>query len=163
MFMASTQPTGQGRASSPPCTGPIDVLLVEDQPHDAELILRALEGIHATQNVIRVQDGRQALDFLFSRGDYTDRDIRETPRLILLDLKLPRISGLDVLDAIKSDERTRSIPVVALTSSKEERDVQRCYALGVNSYVVKPVDFAQFTQTIQNVVTYWLTTNELPC
>lgn len=144
-------------------TEPVDILLVEDQPHDAELALRALEKLDLNERVSVVRDGAAALDFIFGRGDHAERDVDDAPRLILLDLKLPKVSGIDVLRALKSDKRTRRIPVIVLTSSGEACDVDACYTLGVNSYVVKPVDFAQFTETVQQIGTYWLNTNEPPC
>ena len=141
---------------------PIDLLLIEDQPSDAELALRALEELTVGGRIQLVEDGAEALDFVFGRGNYADREIADAPALILLDLKLPKVSGLEVLRRLKSDERTRDIPVIVLSSSKEDRDVERCYEMGVNSYVVKPVDFGQFTETVQCIGTYWLETNEGP-
>ncbi|NBB73104.1 MAG: response regulator [Bacteroidetes bacterium] len=140
-----------------------DILLVEDQPHDAELALRALKKLDLDERIALVRDGAAALDFLFGRGEYAGRALADAPRLILLDLKLPKVSGIEVLRTLKSDERTRHIPVIVLTSSGEACDVEACYDLGVNSYVVKPVDFAQFTETVQQIGTYWLGTNEPPC
>lgn len=137
-----------------------EILLIEDQASDAELALHALQGLDLDREVTLVRDGAGALDFLFARGDYADRDPDNLPRFILLDLKLPKINGLQVLEAIRADERTKDIPVVALTSSKEAGDIERCYELGVNSYVVKPVDFDQFTQAIQQIGSYWLSRNE---
>ncbi len=142
---------------------PVDVLLVEDQAHDAELALRAFNQLNLGKSVSVVRDGAAALDFIFGRGNYADRSVEDLPRLILLDLKLPKVSGLEVLSTLKSDERTRHIPVIALTSSREGCDVTECYDLGVNSYVVKPVDFEAFTDAIQEIATYWLTVNEEPC
>lgn len=142
---------------------PVDVLLIEDQAHDAELALRALDQLELGKNVSVVRDGAAALDFMFGRGEYEDRSLDELPKLILLDLKLPKISGIEVLSTLKSDERTRHVPIIALTSSREGCDVTECYALGVNSYVVKPVDFAAFTEAIQEIARYWLTINEEAC
>ena len=148
--------------NSPTATEPVDLLLVEDQSSDAELALRALRELALGPHVRLVEDGAEALDFIFGRAAYAHRRVTDAPALILLDLKLPKVSGHEVLRALKSDERTKHIPVIVLSSSKEDRDVQRCYELGVNSYVVKPVDFGQFTETVQRIGTYWLDTNERP-
>ena len=147
---------------SPTATEPVDLLLIEDQPSDAELALRALRKLNLGERTHLVEDGATALDFVFGRNDYAARSITEAPALILLDLKLPKVNGHEVLQTLKSDDRTKPIPVVVLSSSKEDRDVQRCYELGVNSYVVKPVDFGRFTETIQRIGSYWLKTNERP-
>ena len=147
---------------SPTATEPVDLLLIEDQPSDAELALRALRKLDLGERTHLVEDGATALDFVFGRNDYAGRSVTETPALIVLDLKLPKVSGHEVLRTLKSDDRTKSIPVIVLSSSKEDRDVRRCYELGVNSYVVKPVDFGQFTETVQRIGTYWLKTNERP-
>jgi CheY-like chemotaxis protein len=141
---------------------PVDLLLIEDQPSDAELALRALRNLDLGKRVELVEDGAEALDFIFGRNAYAERSVEDAPTLILLDLKLPKVSGHEVLRRLKSDERTKHIPVIVLSSSKEDSDVERCYDLGVNSYVVKPVDFGQFTETVQRIGTYWLTTNESP-
>lgn len=141
---------------------PIDILLVEDNPNDLELALRALKRHNLANNVVVVRDGADALDFIFRGGAYVDRPMEGNPKLILLDLKLPKVDGLDVLRKIKSDERTKSIPVVILTSSKEERDVIESYKLGVNSYMVKPVDFDQFIECVSEIGFYWLVCNEPP-
>lgn len=134
----------------------VDVLLVEDNPDDAELTLRALRKSNATDRLLHVDDGAKAIDFLFSE------DGPKLPRFILLDLKLPKIDGLEVLRRVKGDERTRTIPVVILTSSKEERDVATSYDLGVNSYIVKPVGFDQYMRTVSDVGRYWHDLNQLP-
>jgi CheY-like chemotaxis protein len=141
---------------------PVDLLLIEDQPSDAELALRALRDLDLGKRLRLVKDGAEALDFIFGRADYAERSVDDTPGLILLDLKLPKVGGHEVLRTLKSDDRTKHIPVVVLSSSKEDSDVERCYELGVNSYVVKPVDFGQFTETVQRIGTYWLETNERP-
>jgi two-component system response regulator len=141
---------------------PVDLLLIEDQPSDAELALRALRNLGLGSRLELVEDGAEALDFIFGRADYAERSIDDAPGLILLDLKLPKVSGHEVLRQLKSDERTAHVPVVVLSSSKEDSDVERCYELGVNSYVVKPVDFGQFTETVQRIGRYWLETNESP-
>lgn len=148
--------------NSPTATEPVDLLLIEDQPSDAELALRALRKLDLGERTHLVEDGATALDFVFGRNDYAGRSVTETPALILLDLKLPKVSGHEVLRTLKADDRTKHIPVIVLSSSKEDRDVRRCYELGVNSYVVKPVDFGQFTETVQRIGTYWLKTNERP-
>lgn len=148
--------------SSPTAIKPVDLLLVEDQPSDAELALRALRALDLGRRVHLLEDGAEALDFVFGRGDYASRTASDAPGLILLDLKLPKVSGMDVLRAIKSDVQTKDIPIIVLSSSKEDSDIRRCYDLGANSYVVKPVDFEQFTETVQRIGTYWLETNEGP-
>jgi len=146
--------------SSPAATNTIDLLLVEDQPSDAELALRALHDLDLGKEIHLVEDGAEALDFIFGRDEYVERSVDEAPGLILLDLKLPRVSGHEVLRTLKADDRTKHIPVIVLSSSREDSDVKECYALGVNSYVVKPVDFGQFTETVQRIGAYWLQTNE---
>ena len=141
---------------------PVDILLVEDNPHERELTLRALQKRRQELNVFAVKDGEEALDFIFCRGDYAHRRSEALPRLVLLDLKLPKVDGLEVLRQIKATERTRTIPVVMLTSSEEARDIAESYKLGVNSYTVKPMDFGKFTQCISTIGDYWLTCNRLP-
>jgi len=141
---------------------PVDLLLIEDQPSDAELALRALRDLDLGTRLQLVEDGAEALDFIFGRAAYADRSVDDAPGLVLLDLKLPKVSGHEVLRTLKSDDRTKHIPVVVLSSSKEDSDVERCYELGLNSYIVKPVDFGQFTETVQRIGTYWLETNESP-
>jgi CheY-like chemotaxis protein len=140
----------------------VEILLVEDNPTDAELTLRALKKHNLANRVQVVTDGAEALEFIFASGAYKGRDINRRPRVVLLDLKLPKVDGLEVLRKIKSDERTRDIPVVVLTSSKEEKDRVESYKLGVNSYIVKPVDFNQFTEAVRKLGLYWLLLNELP-
>ena len=141
---------------------PVDILLVEDNPSDVELSLYALRKHKIVNQVQVARDGVDALDFLFCTGQFTDRHIEDTPRVIFLDLKLPRVDGMEVLRRVKSDERTSRIPVVVLTSSREERDLSRCYRLGVNSYVVKPIEFEKFTEVVTRLGYYWLSLNELP-
>ncbi len=143
-------------------TDAIDILLVEDNPHDLELALRALKKHRLANNVVVARDGAEALDFLFGTGKYLDRQIEEKPKVVLLDLKLPKVDGLEVLRRIKSDERTKVIPVVVLTSSQEEQDVVDSYKLGVNSYMVKPVDFDQFIECVSELGLYWLVCNKPP-
>jgi len=141
---------------------PVDILLVEDNPNDAELALRALKKNNLANHLCLVTDGEQALDFMFARGRFEGRDISITPRIILLDLKLPKVDGLEVLKAVKADERTRLTPIVVLTTSKEERDILESYRLGVNSYIVKPVDFDKFVTAVRELGMYWLLLNEMP-
>jgi len=140
----------------------VDVLLVEDNLQDAELTIRSFKKHKLASNVIVVEDGAEALDFIFCRGKYAERDIKHPPRVIFLDLKLPLVGGLEVLRAIKQDTRTRSIPVVVVTSSREDPDIKAAYELGANSYVVKPVDFESFTDSIGKLGLYWLLINQPP-
>jgi CheY-like chemotaxis protein len=140
----------------------VEILLVEDNPNDVELTLRALKKHNLANNVVVVTDGEEALDFVFARGAYTHRDVENGPKIILLDLKLPKVDGLEVLKAIKSDARMKMIPVVVLTSSKEEKDIVNSYRLGVNSYIVKPVDFDKFIEAVAKLGLYWLLLNEPP-
>lgn len=139
-----------------------EILLVEDNADDVELTLRALKKNHVTNRVAVVQDGAEALEYLFATGRYADRSISSLPKVVLLDLKLPLVSGTEVLRRCKGDERTSQIPIVVLTSSREEPDIQTCYELGANSYIVKPVDFQQFTEAVRQVGLYWLLLNEAP-
>jgi two-component system response regulator len=140
----------------------VDILMVEDDPVDAELALRSLRGNDLAERVRVIEDGVTALDFLFCRGPYAGRSGFVQPRVVLLDLKLPFLGGLDVLRQIKSDERTRAIPVVVLTSSHEDSDIRTAYALGANGYVVKPVDFDAFSTAMSRLGLYWVTTNQPP-
>ncbi len=140
----------------------VEILLVEDNPHDVELTLRALKKHNLANNVLVAKDGAEALDFVFGTGAYAKRSVAKSPKLILLDLKLPKVDGLEVLRKIKSDERTKVVPVVVLTSSSEERDIVESYKLGVNSYMVKPVDFDQFVDCVSEMGLYWLVCNEPP-
>jgi len=137
----------------------VEILFVEDNPRDAELTIRALKKKNLANSLHHVEDGVEALDFLFARGKYSDRDINDTPKVVLLDLKLPRIDGLEVLTTIKADERTREIPVVVITSSAEDPDVKKAYQLGANSYVIKPVQFDAFMEAMVRVGIYWLIVN----
>ncbi len=140
----------------------IELLLVEDSTEDAHLVMRALKKSNMGSKIMHLQDGAEALDFIFAKGAYTGRQVADRPRLILLDLKMPRVDGLQVLRAIKDDSRTRSIPVVIMTSSREDKDVLESYSLGVNSYVVKPVSFENFSKAVTELGTYWLTVNQPP-
>jgi CheY-like chemotaxis protein len=137
------------------------ILLVEDDPRDVELSMTALEEYNLANEVVVARDGQQALDYLYCRGDFQNR-IAENPAVILLDLKLPKINGLEVLQQIRSDERLKMIPVVVLTSSQEEKDMVRSYALGVNAYVVKPVDFHEFINAVKELGVFWAIINEPP-
>ncbi|NWF52062.1 MAG: response regulator [Nitrospirae bacterium] len=140
----------------------VEILLVEDNPNDAELAIRALKKHNLANNVHIAKDGVEALDFIFRRGKYADRDINDKPKVVLLDLKLPKIDGLEVLKKIKSDEITKTIPVVVLTSSTEERDIIESYQLGVNSYIVKPIDFDKFVDAVSELGLYWILLNHPP-
>jgi two-component system, response regulator len=140
----------------------IDILLVEDNPNDVELTLRALKKQNVAERVFVVKDGAEALDFLFADGTYQTRKVENRPKVILLDLKLPKVDGIEVLRRIKNDSRTKHIPVVMLTSSQEERDILETYKLGVNSYIVKPVDFTSFLHAVSELGVYWNGLNKLP-
>ncbi len=141
---------------------PVEILLVEDNPNDAELTLRSLRKNNVSNRIHVVRDGAEALEFIFGKGAYGGRSLRDGPKVILLDLKLPKVDGLEVLRQIKNDQETRKIPVVILTSSKEERDIVESYKLGGNSYIVKPVDFAQFTDAVRQLGLYWILLNQPP-
>lgn len=142
--------------------GEVDILLVEDNPHDAELTFRALRKHHLANQLHHVKDGAEALDFIFGTGTYAGRAVSNGPRLVLLDLKLPKIDGIEVLRQVKGDPRTKGTPVVVLTSSNEERDLTECYRLGVNSYLQKPVGFENFVEAVSQTGLYWLLLNRTP-
>jgi CheY-like chemotaxis protein len=140
----------------------VEILLVEDSDQDAELALRALRKNNISNKITRLRDGEEALDFLFGRGEFEGRSIHNIPRVVLLDLKMPKVDGLEVLKAIRENEITEKLPVVMLTSSKEERDLVHSYELGANSYIVKPVEFESFTKSVRDIGFYWMILNELP-
>lgn len=140
----------------------IEILLVEDNPGDAEMTIRALRKNNLANNLMHVKDGAQALDFIFAQGEYANRTNKNLPKIVVLDLKMPKVNGIEVLRRIKNDERTRKMPVVVLTSSKEDPDVDECYRLGVNSYVVKPVEFDEFFKAVSDLGLYWMIVNQNP-
>jgi two-component system response regulator len=140
----------------------LELLLIEDNMNDAEMTIRALRKRKVANDIIHLTDGAMAIDFLFGLGEYEGRDINLKPRVILLDIKMPKVDGIEVLQRLKSEEITRSIPVVMLTSSKEHPDVQKCYDLGANSYIVKPVGFENFIEAISSLGVYWVLINEPP-
>jgi two-component system response regulator len=140
----------------------VEILLVEDNPEDAELTLRALKKHNLANCVVHVGDGEQALDFMFARGSYSARNVEDRPKVVILDLKLPKVDGLEVLKILKGDPLTSAVPVVVMTSSKEERDIVESYRLGVNSYIVKPVDFEKFVAAVRDLGLYWLLLNQPP-
>jgi two-component system response regulator len=141
----------------------IDILLVEDNLDDAELTMRELKRNHLANNMFHVRDGEEAINFIFALNEYEQkREIACTPKVILLDINMPKVNGMEVLEKLKADERTKDIPVVMLTSSKEGPDIQKCYNLGANSYIAKPVNFDTFTHAIKNIGFYWLLLNQPP-
>jgi len=140
----------------------VEILLVEDNPTDAELAIRALKKNNLANKLVWVKDGAEALEFIFATGAYSERQVVNGPKVILLDLRLPKVDGMEVLRRVKADERTRTIPVVVLTSSKEDRDVAESYQLGVNSYISKPVEFDEFVKTVSELGLYWLLVNHPP-
>lgn len=139
-----------------------DILLIEDNIHDAELAIRALKKNNLVNHLIHLKDGAEALDFIFGEGEYSERKAVHIPKVILLDLKMPKVNGIEVLQRLKANELTKKIPVVVLTSSKEDPDIQTCYALGVNSYVVKPVGFDEFVKAVSDLGLYWMILNQPP-
>lgn len=140
----------------------IDVLLAEDDLHDAELTIRAFRKYNPGIELVHLRDGEEALDFLYCQGIYNSRDENEVPRLVLLDLKMPKVDGMEVLKTVKADDSKKVIPVVILTSSREEKDVAESYRSGANSYVVKPLDFKEFIDTVSELGRYWLSSNQAP-
>jgi two-component system response regulator len=140
----------------------VEILLVEDNPADAELTTRALKKHNLANRLVHVSNGEEALDFIFARGAFTSRSVENSPKVILLDLKLPKVDGLEVLRAIRGEPRTRLFPVVVLTSSREEEDIVESYRLGVNSYIVKPVNFDKFIAAVRDIGLYWLLLNQPP-
>lgn len=139
----------------------VEILVVEDNPEDAELTIRALTKQRLANKIVHLMDGAEALDFIYGHGNYTGRDTNQVPKVILIDLKMPKVSGLEVLKQIKSDPRLKSIPVVILTSSAEDPDIKEAYSLGANSYIVKPVDFNVFFKTVADLGLYWLVVNKM--
>ena len=160
--------THTGRRISQPLHHPmdydreIDILLVEDSATDAELTIRALRKNNLANNLVHLKNGAEALDFVIAREEYAGRDPLKAPKVILLDLKMPKVDGLEFLAAIRGDERLKRTPVVMLTSSREDQDVEACYALGVNSYIVKPVEFNDFFKAVSELGFYWLLLNQVP-
>jgi CheY-like chemotaxis protein len=140
----------------------VEILLVEDNPQDLELTLRSLRKANLTNRIHVARDGAEAVEFLFCEGPHAERKLEDGPRVVLLDLKLPKIDGTEVLRRVKNDPRTAAIPIVVLTSSKEQQDVMECYKLGVNSYIVKPVSFERFAKAVQELGMYWLLLNQPP-
>jgi two-component system, response regulator len=140
----------------------VEILMVEDNDNDAEMALRALKKNNISNKVTRLKDGEEALDFLFGKGDYKGRNIHNLPKVILLDLKMPKVDGLEVLKAVRSNKDTEKVPIVMLTSSREERDVVEGYKLGVNSFIVKPVEFNSFMEAVKDIGIYWVLLNEQP-
>ena len=140
----------------------IEILLVEDNMGDAFLTIRELKRENLANKLVHLENGADALDYLFGGGIYADRNLNNQPKVILLDLKMPKVNGIEVLRRVKSDERTKTIPVIVLTSSKEDPDIQKCYSLGVNSYVVKPVEFDKFAKAVSELGLYWMLINQEP-
>ncbi|MDB5004560.1 MAG: two-component system response regulator [Mucilaginibacter sp.] len=140
----------------------VEILLVEDNIHDAELTIRSLKKVNLANNLVHVKDGEEALDFIFAKGQFSDRKITNRPKVILLDIKMPKVDGIEVLRQIKSNDITKTIPVVIMTSSREEQDIITSYNLGVNSYVVKPVNFETFAKAISDLGLFWLIINQPP-
>ena len=140
----------------------VEIMLVEDNPDDAALTIRALKKQNIANKLIHLKDGVEALDFIYGKGNYAGRNIQITPKVILLDLKMPKVNGMEVLEKLKSDETTKSIPIVMLTSSAEDPDIEKCYQLGANSYIVKPVEFEEFTKAVASLGMYWMLLNKPP-
>jgi len=140
----------------------IEILLVEDNMGDADLTIRALRRENLANKLVHLENGADALDYIFAEGVYTDRNHHNLPQIILLDLNMPKVNGIEVLERVKADERTKKIPVIVLTSSNEDPDIDRCYALGANSYVVKPVEFNKFAKAVNELGLYWMLLNKAP-
>jgi len=140
----------------------VDILLVEDDPHDAELTIMTLQEHNVINNIMHVKDGAEALDYLFGKGDYINRDTSVLPKVILMDLKLPKVSGLDVLKEIRRHDKFKDVPIVILTSSSMETDIVESYKMGVNSYIVKPVNFKNFVDSVNQIGYYWMFLNKIP-
>jgi two-component system response regulator len=140
----------------------VEILLVEDSPADAEMTIRALKKVNLANKLVHLQNGEEALNFLFAREEYSDRVAASVPKVILLDIKMPKVDGIEVLRRIKENEMTKKIPVIIMTSSKEEQDIITSYSLGVNSYIVKPVDFEGFAKAVSQLGMYWLLMNQPP-
>ena len=140
----------------------IEILLIEDSVSDAELTIRALKKHNMANKLVHLENGAEALDYLFAKGAYSDREVKNVPKLILLDLNMPKIGGIEVLKQIKEQELTRKIPVIILTSSKQDPDIDKCYDLGANSYVVKPVGFESFMKAVSELGMYWMLINQPP-
>lgn len=140
----------------------IEILLVEDNIDDANLTIRALKKSNLANQLFHVKDGAEAFDFIYAQGAYTDRKLMEMPKVIFLDLKMPKVDGMEVLRKLKADDLTKDIPIVILTSSKEDPDIKTCYELGANSYIVKPVEFENFYETVSQLGMYWLMINQPP-
>jgi two-component system, response regulator len=140
----------------------VDILLVEDNMSDAEMTIRSLLKNNISNNLLHVKDGAVALDFLFGKGEYADRNTEIKPKVVLLDLKMPKVDGIEVLEKMKSNDHTKTIPVVVLTSSNQDPDINRCYELGANSYIVKPVGFDNFNKAIAELGYYWILSNQTP-
>jgi two-component system, response regulator len=140
----------------------LEIILVEDNPDDAALAIRALKKQNLANKLVHLTDGAEALDFMYGRGAYSGRNVDTTPRVILLDLKMPKVNGIEVLEKLKSDPAMKDIPIVVLTSSAEDPDIKKCYDLGANSYIVKPVDFDNFAKTVVDLGMYWIVLNKAP-
>lgn len=140
----------------------VEILLVEDNPQDAEMTIRTLKKNNISNNIVHLEDGEQAIDYLFCKGIYSERHITDFPKVVLLDIKMPKVSGIEVLRQIRENSITKSLPVVILTSSREDPDIKACYDLGVNSYIVKPVEFDDFSKTVNKLGLYWLLLNQSP-
>jgi two-component system response regulator len=140
----------------------VEIMLVEDNPDDAALTMRALKKQNIANKLIHLHDGAEALDFIYGTGNYAGRNIQITPKVILLDLKMPKVNGMEVLEKLKTDETTKAIPIVMLTSSAEDPDIEKCYKLGANSYIVKPVEFEEFTKAVAGLGMYWMLLNRPP-